>query len=102
MTRAKRIALAVLILWTLLHVFLWSLNGFRLEPSCTVLWPLDCRIIWSHPPPSDQYCKESIWHLMHYDAFEFILYVGMPWALFVAWLLGSLGEDKKEHPDPEE
>jgi len=85
MSRAKRIVLTVLILWTWLHLCLWSLNGFCLLSSWKGLWPFGGGTIIAHclppyKPPDSQ--PSIVLRMERYDAFEFTLYVGMPWTVF--------------------
>ena len=78
MSRKNRIVIAVLILWTLLHALLWSANGLKLS-SCDGLWPFGLgRSEYVLPI----YVRNSSSCSLHfYDVTEFILYVGMSWAL---------------------
>ncbi len=105
MTRAKRIVLTVLILWTWLHVCLWSLNGFCIMDDHG-LWPFGWGRIVFHlivMPGNDlpDLYLENSWSTKSYSGLEFILYVGFPWTVFGLYHLLKGRKDEKDSQDSE-
>ena len=111
MSRRTRIVLAVLVVWTAVHLFLWALGGFMTTGELNGvryvgLWPFHQKRVRDVQMPAYEIIGDD-WGARPvipgpldprlYDPSELIFYVGLPWAAFAAYCLITSAPKKPEN-----